>query len=157
MIDVVFLLLIYFILTQKPVVEDVHLHVDLPAPGAPSRGEPPQLWSIDVNYQPADNGDALWAKAKNITNAAEHDAIMKQERTYYALNGGLYEYRDLKEALKAVAESNPDITLMINCGPNAKHKKLVKLLDLCNELGLSKLNIIDDASIAFKPDAPEKR
>ena len=32
MIDVVFLLLIYFILTQKPVIEDVHLQVDLPAP-----------------------------------------------------------------------------------------------------------------------------
>ncbi|NCU27823.1 biopolymer transporter ExbD, partial [Candidatus Nomurabacteria bacterium] len=33
MIDVVFLLLIYFIVSQKPIVEDTHLAIDLPAPG----------------------------------------------------------------------------------------------------------------------------
>ena len=62
MIDVVFLLLIYFILTQKPVIEDVHLQVDLPAPGAPSTGDAPQLLTIDVMKLPGMDNDELVAE-----------------------------------------------------------------------------------------------
>ena len=158
MIDVVFLLLIYFILTQKPVVEDVHLQVDLPAPGAPSKGDPPPLLTIDVMRLPGlDNGDQVWEMAKAETNAELRKQILAQEKTYYHMNGAPYEISKLEEYLKTVADTNPDTTVMINCGPNAKHKKLIKLLDICSKVGLNKLNIVDDDTVAFKADPPEKR
>ncbi len=158
MIDVVFLLLIYFILTQKPVVEDVHLNVDLPAPGAPSKGEPPMLLTIDVMKLPQyDNGDKIWALAQKETDAERQKMILAQEKIYYHMNGAPYESKKLREYLKTVAETNPDTTVMINCGPNAKHQKLINLLDICSEVGLTKLNIVDDNTVFFKPDPPEKR
>lgn len=158
MIDVVFLLLIYFILTQKPVVEDVHLQVDLPAPGAPSSGEPPQLLTIDVNKQPKfDNEDAVLAQAAKTSDPELRKSILKQEQIYYFLNGAPYEAAKLKEYLKTVADTNPDTTVIINCGPNARHRKLVKLLDMCSEVGLTKLNIVEDESIIFTADPPETR
>ena len=158
MIDVVFLLLIYFILTQKPVVEDVHLQVDLPAPGAPSSGDPPQLLTIDVMKLPGmDNDDQVAALAAKEPDAERRKAILRNEKTYYHMNGAPYESGKLQEYLVTVAESNPDTTVMINCGPNAKHKKLVKLLDMCSKAGLRKLNIVEDESVIFKADPPEKR
>ena len=36
-------------------------------------------------------------------------------------------------------------------------EKLIKLLDVCSKIGLKKLNIVDDDSVAFKADPPEKR
>ena len=158
MIDVVFLLLIYFILTQKPVIEDVHLQVDLPAPGAPSSGDAPQLLTIDVMKLPGmDNDDQVAAKAAKETDPERKKAILRQERIFYHMNGAPYEAAKLKEYLQTVADTNPDTTVMINCGPNAKHKKLVKLLDMCSEVGLTKLNIVEDMTVSFKPDPPEKR
>ena len=73
------------------------------------------------------------------------------------MNGAPYESAKLQEYLQTVADSNPDTTVMINCGPNAKHKKLVKLLDMCSKAGLTKLNIVEDESVIFKADPPEKR
>jgi biopolymer transport protein ExbD len=50
MIDIVFLLLIYFIITQKDEISEAHLAVNLPSPG---RGTPPstkpQLLEIEVH------------------------------------------------------------------------------------------------------------
>jgi hypothetical protein len=43
------------------------------------------------------------------------------------------------------------MTVIINCGPNAVHKKLIRLLDACAEAGLSKLNIVNDPSVKFVP------
>lgn len=158
MIDVVFLLLIYFILTQKPVIEDVHLQVDLPAPGAPSSGDAPQLLTIDVMKLPGmDNDDQVAALAAKEPDAERRKAILKQEKVYYHMNGAPYEWTKLREYLQTVAESNPDTTVMINCGPNAKHKKLVRLLDMCSQVGLTKLNIVEDETVLFQPDPPEKR
>ena len=50
MIDIVFLLLIYFIITQKDEISEAHLAINLPSPG---RGKPsdnkPQLLEIEVH------------------------------------------------------------------------------------------------------------
>ncbi len=50
MIDVVFLLLIYFIVTQKDEISEAHLAINLPAPGSskPSDNKP-QLLEIEVH------------------------------------------------------------------------------------------------------------
>ena len=50
MIDIVFLLLIYFIITSKDEVSEAHLAVNLPAPGVSRAGDTkPQLLEIEVH------------------------------------------------------------------------------------------------------------
>jgi len=130
MIDVVFLLLIYFIVSQKPIVEDTHLAIDLPAPNSsPEKKEkPPSLLRIDV--------------AKLASKSDE----------YYHVNDSPYHIKDLELYLKDIAETDRDTTIIINCDPNAKHKKLIKLLDMCAQFGLTKLNLVNDESVYFQPD-----
>ena len=50
MIDIVFLLLIYFIITAKDEISEAHLAINLPAPGSGKAGETrPQLLEIEVH------------------------------------------------------------------------------------------------------------
>lgn len=135
MIDVVFLLLIYFIFTQKEVVEDVHLQLNLPAPQSSSANEePPPMLRIDVFENSQDNDTA----------------------TYYAVNtakegaGRAMEFTELQSYLKIVADNSTETTIVLNCGPNANHDKLIKILDLCNSLGLTELNLLN-ADVVFEP------
>lgn len=128
MIDVVFLLLIYFIVTQKPIIEDVYLSVNLPAPDTKPRPNepPPVLFTVDVHK-------------RRIPNQ-------------YFVNGDPYMFEQLKDLLRRQALNDPDTTIIINCGPNAKHKKLIQLLDACEVAGLKKLNLVNDASLRFEPN-----
>ncbi|OGV53901.1 MAG: hypothetical protein A2X49_15590 [Lentisphaerae bacterium GWF2_52_8] len=129
MIDVVFLLLIYFIVSQKPIVEDTLLGMDLPAPGGkPKSDKPMTMLTIDV--------------AK----------LAKNSDDVYHVNGQPFFFNDLKNFLKQTAENDKDTTIIVNCDPNAKHKKLIRLLDTCQEYGMTKLNLVNDESIKFVPD-----
>jgi biopolymer transport protein ExbD len=67
------------------------------------------------------------------------------------LNGRPWYFKDLKVTLLETAKTDPDMTVIINCGPNAKHLKLIKLLDACAEAKLTKLNIVNDESIRYVP------
>jgi biopolymer transport protein ExbD len=134
MIDVVFLLLIYFIVTQKPIVTDTLLGVNLPGPGSSKKKDKPaQLFTIDVMKRPGPRGSDI-----------------------YHVNGQAYYFKDLKMLLENTADNDPDTTVIINCGPNARHQKLIRLLDSCAEVGLRKLNIVNDPTVAFKAQ-PVKR
>jgi len=128
MIDVVFLLLIYFIVTQKPIVEDTLLGVNLPAPGGAPKDKPVQLFTVDVMQLPGEDSDNV-----------------------YHMNGRPLFFNDLRTTLIETAKIDPDITIIINCGPNPPHKKLIKLLDTCNQAGLTSLNILNDESVKFVP------
>ncbi len=129
MIDVVFLLLIYFISTQKEVIEDSYLSVDMPSGSAPSNNTPnPNLLKIDVMKLRENSDD------------------------YYHVNGLKYHVNDLREYLRSVGDTDKNTTVIINCGPNAKHRKLIVLLDMCNEMGLTKINLINDSTVRFVPD-----
>ena len=141
MIDVVFLLLIYFIFTQKEVVEDVHLQLNLPAPQSSSANEePPPMLRIDVFENSQDNDTA----------------------TYYAVNtakegaGRAMEFAELQSYLKIVADNSTETTIVLNCGPNANHDKLIKILDLCNSLGLTTLTLIN-ADVPFARETAEQK
>lgn len=131
MIDVVFLLLIYFIFTQKPIVENTLIPCDLPSPNPkPSPEKPPPMMTIDVfrmNINP------------------------KKDMDIYGFNQNAIKFSDLSNILRQTAKNAPDQTIIINCGPNALHEKLIQLLDACQEFGLTKLNLVNDATIAFQP------
>jgi biopolymer transport protein ExbD len=61
-------------------------------------------------------------------------------------------FDQVKQQLTSIAQSDPKQTVIINCGPNAVHQKLVKILDLCTEVGLKSLNVVNDESIPFQAE-----
>lgn len=127
MIDVVFLLLIYFIVVQKPIIETTLLKSDLPSGSrSPQKIESPEILKIDVVRQPQKDG---------------HD--------YYRMFNKWWQADLLFAQLEKKAENNKEMTVIINCGPNAKHHKLVSLLDACAKAELENLNIVNDESIQF--------
>ncbi len=126
MIDVVFLLLIYFLVVQKPIIENTLLKSDLPAPGPSVAPTNPSFLRIDVIKQKKNDGNE-----------------------YYRMNGGWWKDEQLFAHLENIAQDDPETTVVINCGPNAKHQKLISLLDACAEAELKNLNIVNDASIKF--------
>jgi biopolymer transport protein ExbD len=131
MIDVVFQLLIYFVVTQKPIIENTLLTVDLPAPGGKPKDKPITLFTIDVH------------RIKQNP---------KEDLDIYYVNGSKWNFQDLRAQLVKTAQIDPKQTLIINCGPNAKHQKLVQLLDACTEAGLTSINVVNDDTVKFIPD-----
>jgi biopolymer transport protein ExbD len=131
MVDVVFLLLIYFIVVQKPIIDETQLKGSLP--GTPKRQIEtkirPDFVKIDVERSDLDNG-----------------------HFYYRMNGRVWEDVKLFKILKNMGEINPDKTIIINCGPNARHEKLITLLDACSEAMLENLNIVNNEEIKFRPE-----
>jgi len=71
------------------------------------------------------------------------------DKLYYNVNDAPISIDSLRNLLKQTAENDPDTTVIIKCGPNAKHSKLITLLDACAEAGLSKLNLVE-LNIAFE-------
>ena len=124
MIDVVFLLLVYFIVTQKPVLEEVFLKSDLPT--KPNQAPPQLLVPLVVDVRDGDG------------------------KGRYGLMGRSVKEDDLFTYLDRVAEDDPEHTVIVNCGPNATHEKLVRLLDACTNAGLKELNLVNDEGIPFK-------
>ena len=144
MIDVVFLLLIYFIVTQKPIIEETLLSCDLPAPGGAPPDKPPTFRTIGV--------------MRMMPNPSNSSEIFKKDMNLYYLDNAAWKFNspaasnDLKRQLMVMGKDDPKQTVIINCGPNAPHQKLVQLLDACANAGLKTLNIVNDESIRFLGD-----
>jgi len=129
MIDIMFLLLIYLVLTHKTLLEDAFLGVSLPAPASSRQEKASQLFAIDV---------------KNINGVSGEDT--------YHINGKPWTYKEISTSLAELGKQNPETTIIINCDPNIKHYKLIKLLDICKHAGLNNLNILTDKNVKFIPD-----
>ena len=129
MVDVVFLLLIYFIVVQKPITDETMLKASLPSsPKIPVQQKiKPDFVTIEVIKDKHDNGSF-----------------------YYKMNGRLWKDEKLFSMLESMGELNPETNIVISCGPNARHEKLINLLDACAKAYLSNLNIVNDESIKFK-------
>lgn len=138
MIDVVFLLLIYFIVTQKPIIDDVLLEVKLPGPDAPSNStDIPEVVRIGVDKYKRDSAASF----------------------YYWYNGSPMERKVLERTLKSLAEANRKTTIIIECYPGPKHQKLITLLDMCKTLGLTNINLndVENPGQAFVQDPPRRK
>lgn len=114
MIDVVFQLLIYFIVTTKPVDVITNLDVFRPAPdkNAPQDQKPPNLVRVGV-YQ-------------------DGYTVNDVPATLEALDG----------ALAKVASIDAGQTLMITVSALSEHGQLVKALNLCAKNGLKSLSVV---------------
>ena len=69
MIDVVFLLLIFFLVTQKPITEEVMINVELPAPDMSTLAADPLIpITIDVDKYSRDNIDEIDARLAALSD-----------------------------------------------------------------------------------------
>ena len=115
MIDVVFLLLIYFIVTYQAEIPTAHLAVKLP--GAPDQQEeqqekPPTLLELEV-----------------------HPGS-------YMLRGKTLSLGTIKDTLSSIAESDPEVTAIIKVNVRTETRRLIHLLDACRGVGLQNLNVV---------------
>lgn len=169
MIDVVFLLLIYFIMTQKKVVNDVYLQTALPDPSpSQSSAQNVERSMIEVNWCDAEevNGqivdkvghdnDWYWdRKIQSAKTQAEVDNYEKQKVVYYGLRIGP-NYQELTrdqlvQWLKDLKATNPEAMVIIKCDMNARHKKLIDVLDICSEVQLKEVSLLHSNDTGFVP------
>ena len=114
MIDGVVQLLIYFIVTIKPIDVITNLDVFRPAPdpNAPKDEKPPQLVRLGV-YQDG-----------------------------YSINDTPIGIDALEKALGRLAAIDAGQTIMITVSAVAEHGKLINALDLCAKNGLRSLSVV---------------
>ncbi|MFO7871631.1 MAG: biopolymer transporter ExbD [Kiritimatiellia bacterium] len=113
MIDVVFQLLIFFIVTMKP--QDIlgHLDVSRPAPDPDARPE---------------------EQVENLL-----DIIVYEDG--YVIKGSQVSLASLGKHIMKLASYNPNISVVIRCTGDSYHSHLVGLLDQCSKAGLSNISV----------------
>ncbi len=119
MIDIVFLLLIFFVLNQKPIIDDTLLGVNIAPPKSASSPKqlPSTFFCIELN------------------KASEENNI--------ALNGQECDFEQLRSILKDAVQNDPQAVVMIKCDQQVKHTKLIRLLDLCKNTNISRISLAD--------------
>jgi len=114
MIDVVFQLLIFFIVTIKQ--EDIYSHLDIsrPAPDPNQRQE-------------------------QVENLIE--IIVGHIQTGFSMNGKIMTQAQMEARLRELASYDKKAPVLIKCTGPSPHEKLVIVLDLCWKLGLRNLSV----------------
>ncbi len=117
MIDVVFQLLIFFVVTLKE--EDIlsHLDVSRPAP--------------DPNSKPEEKVDDL------LTIEVGRQAWVLNGRPY----GGSRGLTALDRSLTRIASFSRGASVIIKCTADSPHVKLVQLLNICAREGLTNISV----------------
>jgi len=114
MIDVVFQLLIYFLVTIRPIDVFTHLEVARPSPEA-------QRERLEV--------------PKNLLRIN----IFKEG---FALLDRPVSYEELDRQLTRAAELDKKQSVLIMVSSYSEHAQLIQVLDLCAKLGLTNLSVI---------------
>ena len=113
MIDVVFQLLIFFIVTLKQ--EDILSHLDVSRP-APSE------------------------QKQNIVEPENIITIMIY-RDGYILQGRAITRAQLDKRLTKIAGYSKDVSIVIKCMPDSQHARLITVLDICSKANLQNLSV----------------
>lgn len=114
MIDVVFQLLIYFLVTFSTADVLAHLDVSRPSPiAAQEKQQPP--------------GDMI-----RIT-------VLLQG---FGINGKDVDLNELERLLKKLAAVSLDQAVLVTCDDQSLHGRLIRVLDLCAENGLTKISVM---------------
>jgi biopolymer transport protein ExbD len=114
MIDVVFQLLIYFLVTIKPVDVVAHLDVFRPSPEKTQEKSetPPKMIRITV-YPDG-----------------------------FTINDKVVDLKQLDRLVTKLASFDKDQTILIMVTSQSPHEKLVQVLDLCAKSGLNNLSVV---------------
>jgi biopolymer transport protein ExbD len=113
MIDCVFQLLIFFIISLKP--EDIIAHLDVNRPQTDQRAP------IDV-------------KTDLIQVGVFTDG--------FTLNDRNVSYTTLETMMKRLADLSKTQTVVIKCALESPHARLIEILDLCSQVGLRNLSVM---------------
>jgi biopolymer transport protein ExbD len=111
MIDVVFQLLIFFIVTLKQ--EDILSHLDVSRPSPDPKQE---------------------EQFKDLLTITVH-------RYGYMLKGKVRTFNQLERDLTRLAGFSKDVSVIIRCTGDSQHERLVKVLNICAKVGLKKLSV----------------
>ncbi len=120
MIDVVFLLLIFFIVQIKQ--EDILSHLDALRP-APDSRPPPET--------PIDDLLEITIYKDGVAGAGY----------VYSFRGRPVSYTDLKRRIARLANLSKSTSVIIKCTADSRHADLIKLLDICTANGLENLSV----------------
>jgi len=112
MIDVVFQLLIYFLVTFSTADVLAHLDISRPSPDAAQREAPGDM--IRVAVMPSG----------------------------YAINGRAVSGEELGNLLRRLASISTQQTVLVVCDDRSLHGRLIQVLDLCAESGLTKISVM---------------
>ncbi|HVT30108.1 MAG TPA: biopolymer transporter ExbD [Lacipirellulaceae bacterium] len=119
MVDIVFFLLIFFLVTSMQSVQAV---INLPAPQAPSsapnsvQAVPDLANDSDQVLVTIDSDDAIWVE--------DQEALSDQ---------------DLRSKLRAARQKNDRTSMMIKCSPNSTHGTFVSVLDAGADAGMTEI------------------
>ena len=116
MIDVVFQLLIYFLLTFS--TADVLAHLDI------SRPTPEK-----VAHAPEPPSDAI---------------RLEVGKAGFALNGRSLAPDDLGQLLRRLAAVDTNQMVLVVCDDRSRHASLVQALDLCAQCGLRNISVMSE-------------
>lgn len=114
LIDVVFLLLIFFMVSTT---FDRHAKLKVQLPDAEAKAQ-----------QTTDNPVVLSIDAKGKYYINDRQVVNTQLAT-------------LKAALKKTVENNPNVTLLLRADGRTPHQSVVRAMDAASQLGLTKLSI----------------
>jgi len=114
MIDVVFQLLVYFIVTMQPVDVSAHLDVFRPSASRPPEDvqEPPKMIRIEI-----------------LPGAL-------------VMNGQSKDMPSLTRILEQLGALSATQTVMIMCAAGSEHNQLIEVLDRCARAGLTNLSVV---------------
>ena len=113
MIDVVFQLLIYFLVTFSTADVLAHLDISRPSPDAAQREAPPSDM-IRVAVMPAG----------------------------YAINGRSVTMDELDSLLRRLAQISTKQTVLVTCDGKSLHGRLIQVLDMCAKSGLTQISVM---------------
>lgn len=119
MIDVVFQLLIYFLITFS--TPDVLAHLDI------SRPSP----------------EATKAKSETPSNMIKIAIFADGGKSSgYTINGRKVSLQNLEQMLARLAGISKEQSVLITCASQSFHGKLIHVLDICAQHGLKKLSVV---------------
>jgi biopolymer transport protein ExbD len=121
LIDMVFLLLIFFLVATQIAAEEIDQTVQLPTTGAPrALSAPPEQFIININEE---------GKIK-VNGKAKNDDQLRTELKGLATDNQ-----------KRAKRGRPPINVMIRADKKSFHMYFAKVAGLCHETGLSAINI----------------
>jgi biopolymer transport protein ExbD len=120
MTDVVFLLLIFFIVTMSSYAEMTLLETQLPTSSGASSTQPKLENPVRIDIPPPING-------QNV----------------YLVNGSSFTGENINILLHRYARLMPDAEFIISCAPDSEHYQLVSLLAHCATHKLKNLKLIN--------------
>jgi biopolymer transport protein ExbD len=112
MIDCVFQLLIFFIITLKP--EDLLAHLDVSRPTVQDENPTNVVPVLQIGVY-----------ADGVT-----------------VNDRMVRFENLGALLKKLARASETQTVLIKCAPDALHEQMVAVLDLCSSAKLRNLSVM---------------